>query len=767
MSPVSQPKESTSELFHDQPVRSAKEDLFGWGDLADRLGDALTLPSEDPIVIGLYGAWGSGKSSLMNMVAESLEARQPKRNLAPKVAEREAVNSEIQRILPSTTLAILPTVSPTCVIVRFNPWYFKGEEALILAFFQEMMLSVKRTLVAEARELVQALGGYVRILLAFVPAAVVSGVLDPSSVGGVLATATSEAMAKGESSLSEKRDLLMTALRSSKVRIIVFIDDIDRLYPDDVLTMMKLVRLVGDLPYVSYLLGFDQEVVAGCLAKAGPQTNGYESGKEYLAKIVQLSVQVPAPRVDKLREYANVELAAVLRDYYPSEEVERLTLRLHNNWSMIFGHRLHDLRQVKRIVNAIRVALPLLKGKVDPVDGVIFESLRVYSPEAHRLLSAHPEYLFKPEHVAILRGGVTKSTPDSPLSGFLKANPNVLYVLRDLLLMVAANSSLPIHHRRGRVLNMDDVSRALNLGVNPARVRDWREGRLCTSIQEPSNDTYNMLMEYYENSGGWDGALTRVRNEVAGLTPEVAKEVLRSCLIKASDIVQEIEPLSHIAKQRLADACALLMCQASLDRNQRESDIIGALPGFLMNSTNLTVSWMVFGHLQELSQRSFQESAKDAQNSNVESPIRAVFGVYRDTVRHALQNSIYLTMWLNEPPCNELRDALGLMGWNTPAMDETQRSMVRMRIEQFDSGNKDAGYRRIVYIYFADAPYWRVTDMCSRYTQLAEFIDPNLIAEALGPNPLPAPLTPDELAALANLPDEERALKLFFHAHSS
>lgn len=764
MSPVSPPKEPSSGVHHDQPIRSAEEDLFGWGDLAEQLGDALTLPSEDPIVLGVYGAWGSGKSSLMNLVAEKLEERPAKESAA--LGKRAAAKSK------------LPT-NQRCIIVRFNPWYFKGEEALIHAFFQEMSTAIDASTIPLRQQIVEAIKKYSALLVPLGTVAMVlttMGLVVPVAAMAMAAVGTAaksthelasgiiEAMGTQESSLSEQRKVLMDALRKSKVRIVVLIDDIDRLYADDVLTMMKLVRLVGDLPCVSYLLGFDQEVVAGCLAKAGPQVDARESGKEYLAKIVQLSVQVPTPRADQLCEYAVWELAAVLRHHYPSEEAERLALRLHNDWSRIFGYRLHDLRQAKRVVNAIRVALPLIEGKIDPVDGVIFETLRVLSPEAHRLLSEQPSYLFEAEHAASIREGVGDGSPRGPLTEFLRSNSNVGGVLRDLLLTVAANSTLPPHRRAGRVVNVDDVRKALNLGVNPARVLDWKKESLSKRIQDQSGDTYNMLMAYYKDCGGWSGTLNRVRHEAAGLNREVARELLRISLEKASKIVQEIGSQPCRAELRLAETCALLMGQASFGSNPQRQEFPGALVGFLMRSSNLTVSRMIFEFLEDLSQRSPPPSAGGEQRPKEKSQFASVFSVYNETLRSAVQTSEELRTWLQEPPCKELRDALSLMGWNTSAMDESKKRLVLSRIWRFDPDDVHAGYRRILHIFFADARP-ESKGKHSRHTQLGEFIDPSLIAEALGPNPLPAPLTPEELTALANLPDDERALKLFFHAH--
>lgn len=89
----------------DRPIRSAKEDLLGRGTFAESLATAIyNWNGAESLVVALYGAWGSGKSSVKNMVVEALE------NLP-----------EMQR--------------PT--IIEFNAWQFSGQEGLLEAFFRE------------------------------------------------------------------------------------------------------------------------------------------------------------------------------------------------------------------------------------------------------------------------------------------------------------------------------------------------------------------------------------------------------------------------------------------------------------------------------------------------------------------------------------------------------------------------------------------------------------------------------------------------------
>ncbi len=68
-------------------------------------------------------------------------------------------------------------------------------------------------------------------------------------------------------------------------------------------------------------------------------------------------------------------------------------------------------------------------------------------------------------------------------------------------------------------------------------------------------------------------------------------------------------------------------------------------------------------------------------------------------------------------------------------------------------------------IYFTNVAYYNEYEVKNSYSQLSGFIAPQELLKLIEQSLPQAPLTPDELAALTNLPDDERALKLFFHAH--
>ncbi len=76
-------------------------------------------------------------------------------------------------------------------------------------------------------------------------------------------------------------------------------DDIDRLDKQEVQAIFKLVKLSADFPFVSYVLAFDEEMVAAALAE---KYGNLEAGKKFLEKIIQVPLHLPPVRSEILRD---------------------------------------------------------------------------------------------------------------------------------------------------------------------------------------------------------------------------------------------------------------------------------------------------------------------------------------------------------------------------------------------------------------------------------------------------------------------------------
>ena len=83
---------------------------------------------------------------------------------------------------------------------------------------------------------------------------------------------------------------LSKALSDQKKRFLIVIDDIDRLSPDEALLIFRLVKSVGRLPNVIYLLVYDRDLAESIIAERYPS-----EGPHYLEKIVQAPFELPEP----------------------------------------------------------------------------------------------------------------------------------------------------------------------------------------------------------------------------------------------------------------------------------------------------------------------------------------------------------------------------------------------------------------------------------------------------------------------------------------
>lgn len=283
----------------------------------------------------------------------------------------------------------LPEDSRT-IVARFNPWWFSEQKDLTRSFFSELNASIGRRLSTGVREGLRKMAKrasgateFVSALLEWTPAAALSKPVAE------LVKAAGEG-ADDERSLEDIRDDLAEALKKETRKIVVVVDDVDRLVADEVRQIFRLVKSVADLPRVTYLLVFDREVAARALER--PSDPG---GPEWLEKIVQASFDLPAVAQTDLNRLFVTRLAAIVRDEPVIDET---------HW----GNLLHGAiapwiktpRDVARLSNAIAMAWPSVKGEVDVGEFVAIETMRLFEPALYAFVRSNPERLTgsEPKH---------------------------------------------------------------------------------------------------------------------------------------------------------------------------------------------------------------------------------------------------------------------------------------------------------------------------------------------------------------------------------
>ena len=212
----------------------------------------------------------------------------------------------------------------------------------------------------------------------------------PTSFTGMDAGAPLSAVSDqiGGSTLEDLKNQLERILVDKQIDVVVFMDDIDRLDRREIQAVLKLVKLAGGFSHVTYVLAFDDNMVAAAVGEA--YGGDAEAGRNFLEKIVQVSLRLP--RIDA-NTGLHLTLGEVDRALSATAAAQDLTeqqvVTFRRFFDPLFESRPRTLRAAKRYGNALTFALPLLKGEANTVDLLLLEALRAFTPA---LYAALPRY---------------------------------------------------------------------------------------------------------------------------------------------------------------------------------------------------------------------------------------------------------------------------------------------------------------------------------------------------------------------------------------
>lgn len=327
-------------MIEDKPLNATKSDRLGFGEMARQLASSFVQNDlSRGFVVGVEGAWGSGKSSLVNLALEELIGQKD----GPRV-------------------------------VKFAPWLVGNRNELLAQLFSDLEPVVLESVPATEREETKAiLGRYAQVssgLAALADFAEIGG-LPWAGIGAkFLRKSGAKAAELSENSLGELNEELRKKLEKLNHPIIVFVDDLDRLEPKEAAEVLRLVKAVADFPNVAYILAYDPVV----LAKSIERAVGVSDGRAYLEKVVQASFKVPNAMSFDLRNWLKSEVLTLLKGLdMNSHATDRLEGVFHQ-WCAQF---IETPRDVIRVLNSLKLNFMPVRDHVDPGDMVFLQMVRV------------------------------------------------------------------------------------------------------------------------------------------------------------------------------------------------------------------------------------------------------------------------------------------------------------------------------------------------------------------------------------------------------
>ena len=255
----------------DLPIQGSAEDRYEFAPFANHVIDELFSDQQpESIVVGLSGAWGSGKTSLLNLMVERVEHLKSK--------EKRVIN------------------------IRYVPWRAKNRDALITSFLTLLVEKIEEEMervpdlkdkitsgLGPVKEYAKSLKQLESGLKPFVTVLSALGVPFIDKIFDTMADVRSSLAEETSLDLEELHQNAYAALKELQIPTLVMIDDLDRLEPSEIIDMLRLVRSTAQLPYVTFIMCYDHTNVIEAI-----ETVLKVDGRKFLGKLVQLPIYVPS-----------------------------------------------------------------------------------------------------------------------------------------------------------------------------------------------------------------------------------------------------------------------------------------------------------------------------------------------------------------------------------------------------------------------------------------------------------------------------------------
>lgn len=252
--------------------KETDQDCLGFAANVEVLARCCTNDALSPLTLGIFGLWGSGKTSLMMMLKKRIEETN-----AP------------ERVLT----------------LWFNAWRYEGRDeaqsALIHAIVRR--ISDKRTLGNEAKDLLKQIldGASVMKLAKVITKSLITMTPD---LDGFLNCFSDESKKLAETMEGFERDFKKLLIQVEVDTVVVFIDDLDRCSSDKVVETFETIKLFLNTPRCTFVIGADPKRIEEAVGEV--YGANHKTRRDYLEKIVQLPFQIPEQGLRDIQCYVGL-----------------------------------------------------------------------------------------------------------------------------------------------------------------------------------------------------------------------------------------------------------------------------------------------------------------------------------------------------------------------------------------------------------------------------------------------------------------------------
>lgn len=336
-----------ADLMDDRPIDRLTEDLFGRKRLVENIVKSIVDKSKRDhpcYTIGIYGKWGTGKTSLLNMVREEIDS------------ERGAIK-----------------------VVTFNPWLFKDQESLLLDFFK--VLEEERL----SRQFVNKIKKYGPLV-----SLGLSGLINIClpGTGGVVKKTMDDwlgAIPGNDLNIQKLKIGVNDSIVNSKKHLVICVDDVDRLDKDELHILFKLIRQNADFMNTTYLIAMDEDMVAKSIGERF-EDGDEQAGKHFLEKIIQVPIKLPKIQQGHLFKLLYSNLCVMFNKLDESDKSNIYSDKINKDLENYVFPLFSTAREIFLYMNSLSFILPLVYGEVNLSDLCMLEALKLFHSEAYHII---------------------------------------------------------------------------------------------------------------------------------------------------------------------------------------------------------------------------------------------------------------------------------------------------------------------------------------------------------------------------------------------
>jgi len=367
----------------DYPIENMEEDKLRRFPLAKKVAELIaSFEGKESFVIGIEGVWGSGKTSFINLTLNQIKNE------------------------------------PKLILVNFNPWNFTGQNELIEDFFSTLISKIKPFITDKDK-----LRKLSSIVSKLTKKSEVSISPEVSAFWGAVNFKANDLFKlKGdEKTLEEERRDIDNLFKQLNKKVVIVIDDIDRLDKEETRLIMKLVKMTANFPNTVFVLCYDREKVAEKLNSEG-------SGEEYLKKIIQVSFTLPMPDEQGLQKILFGDLDETIKGVYGQVKLEGND---EKRWGDLqyqgFQRPFRTVRDVKRYISSLRLNWSIVeKEDVNQIDFMAIELIRVFAPTLYSGIAGNPNLFTGLTHYISISGNDSKKNFQAKMKELVEVLPHEL-----------------------------------------------------------------------------------------------------------------------------------------------------------------------------------------------------------------------------------------------------------------------------------------------------------------------------------------------------